>query len=205
VEKKEIEKELAVSKIEKELAVSKIETELAVSNEKLNTKEEKLNTKEAEKSNLLVRISSMEVEALRARGALTTRGILEQALNYAHKEINSSNPNARFNASDTIEKIGVMVEKDQEPTGPDTLKLFRIFKECKILSKSQARSMCQEMSIDVHGFPWKELSVAVVKERLTPEQFCVISKIATDIFRLRITETTPIPDSLCPPSSSPIA
>jgi hypothetical protein len=110
--------------------------------------------------------------------------------------MNSLKPNARFNASDTIEKIGEMVEKNLEPSlnDPDTRALFRIFKDCKISTKIDARNMYHEMSREVHGSPWYERSVSVVAERLTKEQICVIRKIAADIFCLQIAQTTAMPE-----------
>jgi hypothetical protein len=72
---------------------------------------------------------------------MTTKSILEQALTYAHKELNSQNPKAKFIASDTIEKIGKMVENNDPPSGPDALILCNIFKDCGITGRDEARKL----------------------------------------------------------------
>lgn len=176
-----------------------LELELTKLNTKLEVLQEKLNTKEAEKEVLKERVNFLneriiflDVEKLRARGAMTARGILEQALSYAHKEIwpASTFPKAKFNCSDTIEKIGQMVEDNNTPNLPDTLILYNIFKECNLSTSQKARELYNTLSKDIHGSPWFESSISIVKERLSPDEFCAVSRIATDVFRLKIATIT---------------
>ena len=77
-------------------------------------------------------IRALEVEMLHARGAMTSRSILERALLYAHKELSVNKTKAKLNESETIEKIGTMVEKNIIPESADVLTLYSIFKHCGI-------------------------------------------------------------------------
>jgi hypothetical protein len=83
-----------------------------------------------------------------------------------------------------------MVEDNNPPTSPDTLKLYNIFKHCDITIENEARKLYSDLSQEIHDSPWYELSIRVVKDRLTPHQFCVISRIAADVFNLDIVITT---------------
>jgi hypothetical protein len=121
---------------------------------------------------------------------MTSRGILECALSYARNGLNTSNPRAEFNASEAIEMIGKIVEVSNSLTNPDTLILYNIFKHCGITTGNEARKLYSDLSQDIHDSPWYELSIRVVKDRLTSERFYAISRIATDIFSLNIVITT---------------
>ncbi len=122
------------------------------------------------------------IEKFQFCGIMTSRGILEYALSYVHKELNASNPKAKFNASITIGKTGKMVEDNNPPTSSDTLKLYNFFKHCGITTKNEARKLYSNLNQDIHGSPWYGPDIYVVKDRLTPEQYCSISRIATDVF-----------------------
>jgi hypothetical protein len=77
---------------------------------------------------------------------MTSRSILERALSYAHKELSVNKTKAKFNASETIEKIGTMVEKNIIPESADVLTLYNIFKHCGITNSTEARQLYADLS-----------------------------------------------------------
>jgi hypothetical protein len=129
------------------------------------------------------------IEKFQFCGIMTSRGILEYALSYANKEFSPLNLRTKFDGLETIGKIGKLVEDNNPPTNPDTLKLYNIFKHCGITTGNEARKLYSDVRQQIHCSPWSELSICVVKDRLTPEQYCVISRIAADIFNLNVVIT----------------
>lgn len=116
----------------------------------------------------------VEKEMLMAKGLLTARGILETALKKVKREIGA---NTITEAAKEVD-LNVRGENLHAPTSHNLKKLRDFSIECKCRSLKQLLS---KLSDSIHSFKWSGPGVLVYQDRISEDEFCLITKLAYDL------------------------
>jgi len=119
------------------------------------------------------------IEILKAKGLMTSRGIFEHHVGKCFFELKHNNAlkeDERLNTSNLILKLASPRFKI-----PNDAMITKAFMEAVKGCKTNLRDLYDDLSKEQHGFPWTGDSVKVFKRSLKPGHECVIDYIAKEM------------------------
>ncbi len=181
VVKAEAEAESKVVKAEAEIKVVKAEAEIKVVKAEAEA-EIKVVKAQSQANEYKLRLETTQKDLLQSKGLMTSRGIYENLLQAVGKELKS--PTARKNptCTEVCEIVAGMVESNTVP--PDNLLslavLYKIYSDCNINTPEKGRRSYNEVSVEIHGFPWNGEAVKVYTSKMSKvsQLKCIITAVA---------------------------
>ena len=130
-----------------------------------------------------------EIELLRTKGLLTSRGIFEFFLIRAGFELKAEQAKKGLDVTSACSRIDEIIDKNistsEEYMGYYTKKVYQVALKCRSLDnypgKNVLTKLFSKLSNSIHGYSWNGQSVLIYTRDLEPNDRCILASMCEEI------------------------